>query len=400
MSVICLKYRVYPSKSQATKISEMMETCRQVYNSMLLWRKVCWETEQTSINRYEQKTALPIWKDRKDEEGHLLHPELRDVNAQVLQQVVDRVDLAYKAFFRRVKSGEKPGFPRFKGAGQYNSLTYVQDTAFSLGEDYIGFSKIGKMKAVLHRRPEGKLKQCVLSRQGLDWYACLAVETLDEPLPENKEAVALDMGLEKFATFSNGEIIANPRFLRWHEQKLTKAQRKLDREKKDRKRTAVNRRTISRIHKKVRNQRHNFVHQQARRLINRYGVIFLEDLNVTNMSKRPSPKRDEETGDCLPNGASQKSGLNKSILDAAWTMFRTILQQKAESAVNRRVVEINPAYTSQDCHVCGYRPGKDAKKKLSDRWHYCPKCAASLDRDLNAALNLFALGMQRIGETP
>ena len=152
---------------------------------------------------------------------------------------------------------------------------------------------------------------------------------------------------------------------------------------------------VSRIHKKTRNQRHNFLHQEARKLVNRYGVFFLEELNVKNMSRRPAPKEDEQTGVFLPNGASQKSGLNKSILDAAWSMFRQILTQKAESA-GRRVVEVNPAYTSQDCYVCGYR----ARKKLSDRWHYCPQCSTSLDRDLNAAMNIYALGMQRIGVNP
>lgn len=110
------------------------------------------------------------------------------------------------------------------------------------------------------------------------------------------------------------------------------------------------------------------------------------------MSKRPKPKKDEETKEYLLNGASSKSGLNKSILDAAWTMFRNSLKQKAERAMNRRVIEVNPAYTSQDCYICGYR----AKKKLSDRWHYCPNCNASLDRDLNAARNILTLGTQRI----
>lgn len=396
MTVICLKYRIYPSKSQITEITGMLKTCRQIYNSMLLWRKVAWETEQISVNRYEQKMALPVWKGETDETGNLLHPELSVVNAQVLQQVVDRVDLADKAFFRRVQSDEKPGFPRFKGRGRYNSLTYVQDTAFSIGDDYIRFSKIGQIKAVLHRKVEGKLKQCVLSRQGLGWYACITIEAEPLLLPENNDAVALDLGLEKFAVLSNGEVIENPRFFRHHEKRLAKAQRKLAKDKRNRARQ----RTVSRIHTKVRHQRHDFVHKLANSLIALYGIFFLEDLNPKNMSKRPTPKKDEETGEFLPNGAAQKSGLNKSILDAAWTMFRTILKQKAERAVNRRVVEINPAYTSQDCHKCGYRPGKEAKKKLSDRWHYCPKCSASLDRDLNAAMNIFALGTQRIGESP
>lgn len=388
MNTICVKYRLYPSKSQQSKINGMLEICRQVYNSMLLSRKVSYEVENKTLSRYEQQNQLPVWKDKIDSDGNMLFPELKDIYSHTLQDVANRVDLAYKAFFRRVKNGETPGFPRFKGRNQYNSLTYTENVSFTVNKSDIKFAKIGNVKAIIHRQLPGEPRQCILSKQGNDWYACIAVEVEKETLSESNKIIGMDMGLEKFAVLSNGEQIANPRFFRTSEKKLAKAQRKLAKDKRNR----AKRNTVSTIHKKIRNQRHNFVHQESRTLVNRFGTLIIEDLNVKNMSKRPKSKQ-EEDGTYLPNGASAKSGLNKSILDASWNMFLTSLKQKAERAVNRRVIEVNPAYTSQDCHKCGFR----AKKKLSERWHYCPNCTASLDRDLNAALNILALGIQSKG---
>ena len=137
----------------------------------------------------------------------------------------------------------------------------------------------------------------------------------------------------------------------------------------------------------------------ARKIVNRYGLIALEKLNVKNMSKSPDPKEDEETGEYLPNGHAAKAGLNKSILDAAWSMFRRVLTYKAESA-GRAVIGVNPAYASQDCSRCGYRPEKEHRKRLSDRWHFCPICGLSLDRDTNSAILILkhAVGLHSVAD--
>ena len=167
---------------------------------------------------------------------------------------------------------------------------------------------------------------------------------------------------------SNGEFIDNPRFFRKDEKALAKAGcRQAKTKKRSRERRKANK-VLSRIHERIRNRRHNFVHQTARRLVNRFGLIAVEKLNVKGMVKNH----------CLA----------KSISDASWSMFRTILTRKAESA-GREVIAVNPAYTSQDCHACGYR----AKKKLSERWHFCPNCSISLDRDTNAAINILNLAI-------
>jgi putative transposase len=301
-------------------------------------------------------------------------------------------------FFRRVKENQnKPpherepvGYPRFKGRGQYDSITYPQK-GFAMGENSVHLSKIGSVKAVLHRPVPGKIKTCTLRRQGEKWYVCLAVEVEVEPLPESTETVGIDVGLKTFAAFSNGEFIENPRFFRKDQKALAKAQRKFDKVKnkhrsKERRKA---KKVVARIHERIRNRRHDFVHQTARRLINRFGLIAVEKLSVENMMAAPKAKPDADNpGQFLPNGASQKAGLNKSIADASWSMFRAVLTQKAESAA-RVVIAVNPAYTSQDCSECGYR----VKKRLCVRIHVCPCCGLVLDRDVNAARNILKIAV-------
>ncbi|HLK56389.1 MAG TPA: RNA-guided endonuclease TnpB family protein [Chthonomonadaceae bacterium] len=221
------------------------------------------------------------------------------------------------------------------------------------------------------------------SRQGEKWFVCFAAEVEAQSLPESNEQVGIDVGLEKFAALSNGEFVENPRFLRKDEKALKKAQRKLAKQTKGSRQRRKAKKVVARMHERIRNRRYDFIHQTARKLVNRFGLIAVEKLNVKNMSHRPAPKQDDETGEYLPNGHAAKAGLNKSIGDAAWFLFRKVLTQKAESA-GRKVVNVNPAYTSQDCSGCGYRP--DTKKTLKDRWHLCPQCGLSLDRDTNSTV--------------
>jgi len=369
MQVKCLKHRVYPTKAQEHRLERTLETCRQVYNSLLNWRKHDYDVLGKSPSWYDQKKGITAWKEQ--------HPELSDVHSQVLQDVSVRVDLAFKAFFRRVKAGETPGFPRIKGDG-YDSFCFP-GTGYAVVKGGLRLSKITEpnstIKMRLHRPLVGKVKTCCIHRVGSNpksckWFACFAVEQEDNPLPPCTEAVGLDVGLNSFLALSNGEFVDNPRFFRRDEKALAKAGKKQAKTKKrSRERKKANK-VLSRIHERIRNRRHDFVHQTARRLVNGFGVIAVEKLNVKGMVKNHH--------------------LAKSISDAAWSMFRTVLTHKAESA-GHEVIAVNPAYTSQDCHACGYR----AKKKLSERWHLCPMCSASLDRDTNAAINILALALNQ-----
>ncbi len=388
MLMICLKYRIYPTNAQEATLNNTLAVCRDVYNSLLNQREAQYEIDGNSPSMYEQMASIAKWKAN--------HAELKTVNAQVLQNIAVRVDRAYKAFFRRVKAGGKPGFPRKKGYGCYDSVTFPQyPVGCALRSGSIIVSKIGAIKAIIHRPLIGTPKTCTIRRQSGKWFACYSCEYEPVALPNSDEQIGIDVGLNQFASLSNGKFIANPRFFRKEEKALAKAQRQQAKTKKCGPERRKRNKVLSRIHERVRNRRHNFVHQTARRIVNQYGVIAVEKLKPSNMSRRPAPIQDETTGEFLPNGASQKAGLNKSIQDAAWSMFRTVLTQKAESA-GRIVIAVNPAYTSQDCSGCGYR----AKKPLKVRWHNCPMCGLSLDRDTNAAINILALGQQSIVGIP
>ena len=282
--------------------------------------------------------------------------------------------------------------------GQYDSFCFKQwGNGVQFKNGNLWLSKIGEIKCKVHRPLLGDSKTCCLRRVNGKWFACITCEVEPSALPVSEGRVGIDVGLKTFAALSDGTFIENPRFFRTEENALAKAGRKQAKTKKRSRERCKANKVLARIHERVRNRRHNFAHQTARRLVNQYGMIAVEKLAVKNMSKSPAPKPDAENeGQFLPNGASQKAGLNKSILDAAWSQFRSILTNKAESAGRdakgtalREVVAVNPAYTSQKCSACGYR----ASKILKERWHLCPMCGASLDRDTNAAVNILQLAV-------
>jgi len=361
------RYRIYPTKSQVTLLEQTLEICRWVYNDTLALRKDAWEQEQRSISLFETNKILTQWKRER--------PELKQVYAQTLQNVQVRVDLAFKAFFRRVKSGENPGYPRFKGRGRYDSFTYPQGQkgGFKFNGDHLHLSKIGDVKIILHRQIEGTIKTLTVRRSLTGkWYACFSVECDPTPAPQKDTVIGIDVGLESFATLSNGEQIENPRFFRTDEKALAKAQRKLPKLEKGTPERKKAWKIVAHVHERIANRRLNFAHQISRQLVDRFGTILFEDLNITNMQKNHR--------------------LAKSIADVAWNQFITIAQSKAEDA-GSRVILVNPRNTSQQCSRCGMI----VAKTLSDRVHSCPHCGLVMDRDQNAAINIMRLGLQSQG---
>ena len=269
---------------------------------------------------------------------------------------------------------------------RYDSFTYPQGGYSLTQNNRVCLSKIGSIKVKLHRDIQGTIKTCTIKREGEQWYVVFACEVEQASLPESSEEVGIDLGLLHFATLSTGETIENPRYFRKGAKKLATLQQALSKKKRGshRRKKAVQK--VAKAHRKVRNQRADFLHKQSRQLVNQYGFIVFEDLQPVNMSKRAIPKQDAETGTYLPNGAAAKSGLNTSIHDAGWGQFVQYCTYKAEDA-GRIVVQINPRYTSQVCSGCG----TIRKKTLAERWHSC-ECGTELDRDHNAARNILRLG--------
>jgi len=358
------QYRLYPTKKQSRDFQASLDTCRWVYNKTLEVRKDAWEERKESLSRYDTSNLLTQWKKE--------NPNLRNAYSQCLQNVTLRVDLAFRAFFRRVRAGEKPGYPKFKSFDRYDSFTYPQ-SGFTLLKKQLKLSKIGFVKIRKHRNIEGTIKTLTIRRTATNkWYACFSCEVEANPLPEANAVVGIDVGLESFATLSTGEKIENPRFFRVSEDKLAKAQRRLSKAKNKSPDRAKQRKKVAYVYERIANRRKNFAHKISRRLVNKYQVIALEKLNIKQMQE---------------NGFK---GIRKSIGDVAWNQFVQFMLYKAEEA-GRVVVQVDPRNTSKRCSRCGQL----VKKKLSDRVHSC-SCSLVIDRDHNAAINILALGMQSL----
>lgn len=360
------RYRLYPSPAQQRAMVCTLRECRQLYNSLLSERRDAYEQTGESVSLYSQQSRFSQRKAN--------NPALKEVHSQVLQNVAVRIDLAFKAFFRRVREGATPGFPRFKGASRYDSFTYPQ-SGFRVDGNRVFLSKIGHVKAVIHRPVEGEIKTATIRRTSTGkWFVCLSCEVEPEPLEKSTEAVGVDVGLKDIIATSDGESIPAPKFLRKEEKELARTQRRLSEAPKGSRERAKRRKVVAKVHERIKNKRTDFAHQQSRRLVNRYGFIAVEDLSVNRMVRNH----------CLA----------KSIADAAWTDLIAKLVYKAGSA-DRRVVQVSPAYTTQDCSACGYRQLMPLSKRVYD----CPECGLSLDRDVNAARNILALGLQSYRDT-
>jgi putative transposase len=362
------KYRVYLTNGQRRILEQQLEECRWVYNETLAYRKRAYEAEQRTANWYETKRLLPIWKATR--------PALKLVHSQALQNVTERVDLAFRSYFRRVKEGANDvGFPRFKQFGRYDSITYPQyGNGIRLEGARLIVSKIGAVKLVLHRPIDGTPKTVTLTRSATGkWYACLSCETEAKEMEPTEQIVGVDVGLASFATLSNGEQIENPRFYRKDEADLKRVQKRKDAAKnaQDWDENAKQKGILSRIHERIGNRRADFAHKRSRELVNQYQVIVFEDLAPLEMGR--------------------SKGMRKSIMDVAWTQFIGMTIGKAAEA-GRTVMLINPRNTSKICSQCGVL----VQKTLRDRTHTCPACGLVMDRDVNAARNILQRGLQTL----
>ena len=361
------QFRLRLTKKQIRVLQELLDECRWLYNELLSQRKIAYEELGIFLSKYQQNMFLPFLKGER--------PSLEKVHSQVLQNVVDRLDKSFQAFFRRCKAGENPGFPRFRGMHRYDSLCYPQ-SGFSLQGDELCLSKVGKVRVKLHRPIEGVIKTCTLKRTASgEWDVSLSCEVNVTVKPPKEEVVAIDMGLESFATLSNCQTIENPRFFKKGVKCLAKAQKKLSALKKGSKQRCKQGKRVAKIHEHIKNQRKDFCHKEAKKIVDQYQYICIEDLNIRKMLK--------------------KSSFAKSIMDASWNQFRQILTYKAVEA-GRKLGVVNPAYTSQKCSQCDHIE----KKMLSERTHRCAHCGYTSSRDLNAAQNILALGLDGLGEIP
>lgn len=366
------KYRIYPSAAQETKLKQQLELCRWVYNQTLAARKNSYEQDGVSLSYYDTKKMLPLWKADK--------PDLKRVHSMVLQDVTMRVELAFQAFFRRVKAGEEEaGYPRFKGYDRYDSMCYPQyGNGVKLVGNQLNLSKIGSVKVKLHRDLCGTPKTVCIRRTSTGkWFATFACDCEKKPLPKELKAIGIDVGTQTFATLSDGSKVKNPRFFKRDAKRLADAQRQLEKVAKGTPKRIKRKKIIAHIHTRIVNRRSDFSHKLSRQWVNTYGVIVLEDLNILGMME--------------DHKVIFGNKLNKSIADVAWNQLVQFTTYKAEDA-GRLCLKVDPRNTSKMCSRCRAL----VPKELSDRTHDCPHCGLLLDRDYNAAINILALGLQSI----
>ncbi len=352
------KFRLYPTKKQTQAIDGMIETHRRIYNNALAERKTAWEERKESITSFQQNKLYAIQKQ--------VNEYYQKTNSASCQRTIRRLDKAFNAFFRRIKTGDKPGYPRFKGRNRFNSVEFTYGNGIKIranGNLYI--QHIGEIRLKQHRSIIGTIKSAIIKHKSGRYYVCFCAEYEPRSLEPADKSVGLDMGISKLVTTSDGEFFEPPKYLRQSEKKLRTQQRKVARRKKGSNRRHKIVKLLQRTHEHIANQRRDTAHKIARKLVNQYDLIAVEDLQITNMLKNHH--------------------LAKSISDAAWNIFINILTNKAEEA-GRRVIKVDPKYTSQDCSQCNKR----VKKDLSIRIHDCPYCGLVLDRDINAAKNILA----------
>jgi putative transposase len=393
------KFRAYPTRPQEGRAVRLLADHRDLYNAALLERREAWRMREVRISYGMQSAQLRVIR-QADPDGQGRH----SFTAQ--QQTLRRLNTVFTAFFDRVRAtdkageGKKPGYPRVKGYQRFSQVLFIAGDGAKWQPSGSGkwahatFQAVGALKVNQHRPVRGTVKALQLKLEHRRWYVIVIAETEAVPLPAAGREIGVDLGVARFLTTSDGEAVANPRFLATSAQVIADLQRRKARARPgsgNRKRTG---RALAREWRKVRNRRRDFHHKTARALVNQCDVIALEKLNTAGMTRRPAPRPDPDTpGAFLPNQARAKAGLNKSILDTGWAQFASILTGKAAEA-GRRVVLVNPAGTSVGCHRCGRRCERPQQKTV-----ICP-VHGPIDADANGARNIASRAGLGSGQAP
>jgi len=380
------KFLLRPTRRQEIALAACLEDHRTLYNAALEHRRTAYRMAGVTIRYGDQSAELKhIRADDPDGQGRW------SFSSQ--QATLRRLDKAFAAFFRRVKAGQKPGFPRFKGRGWFDTVEWPKDGDGCRWDSqpehptatYVRLQGIGHVRVHQHRPVRGRVKTISVKREGRRWYVILACDDVPaEPLPATGAVVGLDMGVASLVTTSDGEHLANPRHLAATADRLAAAQRDLARKKRGSKRRLKAVARVAALHAKVRRQRLDHAHKAALDLVRDYDVIVHEDLRIANMTRSASG-----TIDNPGRNVAQKSGLNRSILDAGWGVFLTILAHKAESA-GRELIAVNPANTSRTCARCGHCA---AENRVTQAEFACTACGHTAHADVNAAENILRAGL-------
>jgi len=353
------KYRLFPNVNQTRELSTMLETHRRLYNACLEQRKTAYESEKKSVKYTEQSKWFTTER--------VTNAYFARINFNSAQATMRRLDKAFVAFFRRVKAGVKPGYPRFKARDRFHTVVFpTHGCGNRLTGNRLRLQHVGTLRVKVHRPHQGVIKTVSLTREADKWFVVLSCDLGEKTVePNGLPEVGVDLGLEHFLTTSDGDHVANHRLLKAQLPELRRRQRSMSRKKKGGANRRKQRKRVAALHARVRNLRREFHHKTALKLVRHYGLVAVERLNISGMLRNHR--------------------LARAISDAGWAGFLSTLRTKAESA-GCVVVEVNCRGTSQECSRCG----AVVDKGLSVRTHNCPSCSLVLQRDVNAALNILA----------
>lgn len=388
------KFRIYPNKTQKRIIDRNLAFCGFLHNAALQERRDYYERFGKGIGFAAQCAALPEIKEVFEEETSTIH-------SQSLQQVLKKLDQSFKNFFRRIKNGETPGYPRFKPSNQYGSLVFPQANK-NYGIKLLDNKKLrifglpGEVRVKWHREWQGEIKQAIIKRQGRDeYYLILSCDNVPEkPLPKTGKTVAIDLGISFFITTDQGEKVNHPRALKEAQASLARLNQSLARKKKgsnNRKKVIGQ---IASFHQYIHNIREDFQHKTSLNLIRGYDTIIVEDLDIASMIRKEKPKKKPREGEeklRLEAKRFEPKPKKGNIVDASWGSFVFKLAYKAENT-GKQVIKVNPKNTSKTCSSCGHiKTGEE--QTLADRVYHCEECNLTMDRDQNAAINIMRIGL-------
>lgn len=361
------------SFKQEEKLLRVLEMCRVLYNAALQERIEAWKKQGISISLYDQHKELTQIRAEDIEYENL--PAI-----MVRETALNRLDKAFKGFFRRVKSGQKPGFPRYKGKDRFNTLVFGPGGWKIEGKKLIikikGDPIVFRMRNTIYR--QGEIKGLKIIKSDGRWWAHFIVDIGSAPAVKNsKNGIGIDVGIRTFAVLSDGNKVEHPHFLRESLNKIKLAQKEKDRKKKGSNNRKKAKTRLQSVHAKIKNRRQNFIHQTVASLVKQYDGFAIEDLNVQQM--------------LISEPKDSKRRLRQGIRDSGWSLFGSCLAAKAEEA-GLPLVRVNPKGTTQKCSGCGSL----VRKELKDRVHDCPACGLVLDRDENAARNIYDLGYRSV----
>ena len=361
--MLTYKRKLKLSKIQEDRLNSWIGTCRFIYNMGLEIKKEAWKNKQANVSMYNLMKQLIEIKH---------HDWIKDVPSQSLQNSLERLDSSYKNFFRTFKIGG--GFPKFKSKKTYNSILFKQNgltrevkSIELTSKNTIKLPKIGQLTFFKDKTPIiGKIKTVTIIKEPTGYFICIVCDEVSKNISNTNESqvIGIDMGIANFCVDSNGNLIQNPRYFKMYEAKLRIENRSLARKKRLSSRWKKQVKKLGLLHHKIANVRKDFLHKESTIMAKKYHIVYLEDLNIKNMSKNKN--------------------LSKHILDCGWGMFRTMLEYKTN------VVRVDHKYTSQTCNECGK---KDAKSRLSQSEFVCSGCGHISHADINASKNIMSKGI-------